>query len=98
MLWNYLKLAGCSIDRCLCDNLEVTFSNLQAISNPTLAVNEHEVTSLAQSQKRARSQPGEVPMSSAEELEALVGDAVRKARRRNGNHLGGLHTGNCACC
>lgn len=39
-------------------------------------------SSLAQSKKRVRSQRGESPMSSEEELEALVGDAVRKARRR----------------
>lgn len=41
-------------------------------------------SSLAQSKKRVRSQRGEIPMSSEEELEALVGDAVRKARRRTG--------------
>lgn len=41
-------------------------------------------SSLAQSKERVRSQQGEIPMSSEEELEALVGDAVRKARRRKG--------------
>ena len=34
-------------------------------------------SSLAQSKERVRSQQGEIPMSSEEELEALVGDAVR---------------------
>jgi len=33
VLWNYSKLAGCPIDQVLYDNLEVTFTNLQSVSN-----------------------------------------------------------------
>ena len=31
VLWNYSKLAGCSIDQMLYDNLEVTYRDLQVI-------------------------------------------------------------------
>ena len=31
VLWNYSKIAGCPIDQILYDNLEVTFSDLQAV-------------------------------------------------------------------
>jgi antitoxin (DNA-binding transcriptional repressor) of toxin-antitoxin stability system len=41
-------------------------------------------SSLDRTQERARSQRGDVPATSEEELEALVGEAVKKARRRNG--------------
>jgi PHD/YefM family antitoxin component YafN of YafNO toxin-antitoxin module len=40
-------------------------------------------TSLAQSKKRARSQRRAALMTNEEELETLVGEAVKKARRRN---------------
>ena len=40
--------------------------------------------SFERSQERARSQTGDAAAASEEELEALVGDAVKKARRRNG--------------
>src|SRR5437764_7463643 len=41
-------------------------------------------SSFERSQERARSQRADVPATSEEELEALVGDAVKKARKRNG--------------
>jgi antitoxin (DNA-binding transcriptional repressor) of toxin-antitoxin stability system len=41
-------------------------------------------SSFERSQERARSQSVKVPASSEEELEALVGEAVTKARKRNG--------------
>jgi antitoxin (DNA-binding transcriptional repressor) of toxin-antitoxin stability system len=41
-------------------------------------------SSLDRTQERARSQTGDVPVTSEEELEALVGEAVKKSRRRNG--------------
>ena len=41
-------------------------------------------SSLDRTQERARSQRGDVPVTSEEELEGLVGEAVKKARRRNG--------------
>jgi hypothetical protein len=31
VLWNYSKLAGCPMDQILCDNLEVTFRDLQVV-------------------------------------------------------------------
>ncbi len=42
-------------------------------------------SSFERAQERARSQREDVPATSEEELEALVGDAVKKARRRKGN-------------
>ena len=63
----------------------VPFTTLEDMRRALLLLLIEEMgSSLAQSQKRARSQTGKVPMSSEEELEALVGDAVRKTRRRNG--------------
>lgn len=41
-------------------------------------------SSFERSQQRARSQKRDVPAASEEELEAFVGEAVKKARRRNG--------------
>jgi hypothetical protein len=41
-------------------------------------------TSLTRSQERAKSQQGVVSATSEEELETLIGEAVKKARRRNG--------------
>src|SRR5260370_29006313 len=41
-------------------------------------------SSFARSKERARSRRGNVPPSSEEELEALVGEAGKKARRRKG--------------
>jgi antitoxin (DNA-binding transcriptional repressor) of toxin-antitoxin stability system len=41
-------------------------------------------SSLTQSKERVRSQRRETLTTSEEELEALVGEAVKKARRRNG--------------
>jgi antitoxin (DNA-binding transcriptional repressor) of toxin-antitoxin stability system len=41
-------------------------------------------SSFERSQERVRSQSVKVPASSEEELEALVGEAVKKARKRNG--------------
>lgn len=41
-------------------------------------------SSFERSQERARSQNAKVPASNEEELEALVGEAVKKARKRNG--------------
>lgn len=41
-------------------------------------------SSFERSKERARTQLEDVPATSEDELEALVGDAVKKARRRNG--------------
>lgn len=41
-------------------------------------------SSLDRTQELARSQKRDAPATSEEELEALVGEAVKKARRRNG--------------
>lgn len=41
-------------------------------------------SSFGRSQESARSQRGDTPATSEEELEALVGEAVKKARKRNG--------------
>jgi PHD/YefM family antitoxin component YafN of YafNO toxin-antitoxin module len=41
-------------------------------------------SSLARSKERARSQRQDITTSSEEELEKLVGEVVKKARRRNG--------------
>lgn len=41
-------------------------------------------SSFARSKERARSQRQDIPTSSEEELETLVGEAVKKARRRSG--------------
>jgi antitoxin (DNA-binding transcriptional repressor) of toxin-antitoxin stability system len=63
----------------------VPFTTLEDMRSALLHLLIEEMeSSFAQAKKRARSQRGEVPMSSEEELEALVGDAVRKARRRSG--------------
>src|SRR5438105_10440325 len=40
--------------------------------------------SFERSQERARSQKKDIPATSEEELEVLVGEAVKKARKRNG--------------
>ena len=63
----------------------VPFTTLEDMRSALLHLLIEEMeSSFAQVKKRARSQQGEIPMSSEEELEALVGDAVKKARRRSG--------------
>ncbi|MBA3572509.1 MAG: hypothetical protein H0W34_11165 [Pyrinomonadaceae bacterium] len=63
----------------------VPFTTLEDMRRALLHLLVEEMgSSFARSQKRARSQRADVPASSEEELEALVGEAVKKARRRNG--------------
>ncbi|HMG73683.1 MAG TPA: hypothetical protein VK582_09290 [Pyrinomonadaceae bacterium] len=63
----------------------VPFTTLEDMRRALLHLLVEEMgSSLERSQERARSQRGDVPASSEEELEALVGDTVKKARRRNG--------------
>jgi antitoxin (DNA-binding transcriptional repressor) of toxin-antitoxin stability system len=62
----------------------VPFTTLEDMRRALLHLLVEEMgSSFARSKERARSQ-GDVPASSEEELEALVGEAVKKARRRNG--------------
>jgi len=63
----------------------VPFTTLEDMRRALLHLLVEEMgSSFARSKERARSQRGDVPASSEEELEALVGEAVKKARRRNG--------------
>jgi antitoxin (DNA-binding transcriptional repressor) of toxin-antitoxin stability system len=62
----------------------VPFTTLEDMRSALLHLLVEEMgSSFALSQERARSK-GDVPASSEEELDALVGEAVKKARRRNG--------------
>jgi len=63
----------------------VPFTTLEDMRRALLHLLVEEMgSSFSRSKERARSQRGDVPVSSEEELEALVGEAVKKARRRNG--------------
>src|SRR6266436_5967689 len=63
----------------------VPFTTLEDMRRALLHLLVEEMgSSLERSQERARSQRGDVPASSEEEIETLVGDAVKKARKRNG--------------
>jgi PHD/YefM family antitoxin component YafN of YafNO toxin-antitoxin module len=63
----------------------VPFTTLEDMRRALLHLLIEEMSaSLARSKARIRSQRGESPMSGEEELEALVGEAVKKARRRKG--------------
>jgi len=63
----------------------VPFTTLEDMRRALLHLLVEEMaSSFARSKERARSQRGDVPASSEEELETLVGEAVKKARRRNG--------------
>ncbi len=63
----------------------VPFTTLEDMRRALLHLLVEEMgASFERSQVRARSQRGDVPATSEEELEALVGEAVKKARRRNG--------------
>src|ERR1041384_6087751 len=63
----------------------VPFTTLEDMRRALLHLLVEEMgASFDRSQVRARSQRGDVPATSEEELEALVGEAVKKARKRNG--------------
>jgi antitoxin (DNA-binding transcriptional repressor) of toxin-antitoxin stability system len=63
----------------------VPFTTLEDMRRALLHLLVEEMgSSFARSKERARSQRRDVPASSEEELEALVGESVKKARRRNG--------------
>jgi antitoxin (DNA-binding transcriptional repressor) of toxin-antitoxin stability system len=63
----------------------VPFTTLEDMRGALLHLLVEEMgSSFERAQERARSQRGDVPATSEEELEALVGEAVKKARRRNG--------------
>jgi antitoxin (DNA-binding transcriptional repressor) of toxin-antitoxin stability system len=63
----------------------VPFTTLEDMRRALLYLLVEEMgSSFARSKERARSHRGDVPASSEEELEALVGEVVKKARRRNG--------------
>src|SRR5881398_3208252 len=63
----------------------VPFTTLEDMRRALLHLLVEEMgASFERSQERAGSQRGDVPATSEEELEALVGEAVKKARRRNG--------------
>ena len=63
----------------------VPFTTLEDMRGALLHLLVEEMgSSLERTQERARSQRGDVPATSEEELETLVGKAVKKARRRNG--------------
>ena len=63
----------------------VPFTTLEDMRRALLHLLVEEIgASFDRSQVRARSQRGDVPATSEEELETLVGEAVKKARRRNG--------------
>lgn len=62
----------------------VPFTALEDIPRALLHLLVDEMgSSFERSQERARSQRGDVPATSEEELEALVGEAVKRARRRS---------------
>ena len=59
----------------------VPFTTLEDMRRALLHLLIEEIgSSLARSKDRVRSQRGDIPSSSEEELEALVGEAVKKAR------------------
>jgi antitoxin (DNA-binding transcriptional repressor) of toxin-antitoxin stability system len=63
----------------------VPFTTLEDMRRALLHLLVEEMgSSFERSKERARSQRGDVPPTSEEELGALVGDAVKKVRRRNG--------------
>ena len=63
----------------------VPFTTLEDMRRALLHLLVEEMgSSFARSKERAQSQRGDVPASSEEELQALVGEVVKKARRRNG--------------
>ena len=63
----------------------VPFTTLEDMRRALLHLLVEEMgSSFERSQESARSQRRDVPATSQEELEAMVGDAVMKARRRNG--------------
>ena len=63
----------------------VPFTTLEDMRRALLHLLVEEMgSSFARSKERARYRRGNVPASSEEELEALVGEAVKKGRRRNG--------------
>jgi len=67
----------------------VPFTTLEDMRRALLHLLIEEMSSsLAQSKERVRSQRRETLMTSEEELEALVGAAVKKAQRRNGKSSG----------
>src|SRR5216684_3854948 len=63
----------------------VPFTTLEDMRRALLHLLVEEMgSSFERTHERARSQRGHVPATSEEELEALVGEVVKKARRRNG--------------
>ncbi len=63
----------------------VPFTTLEDMRRALLHLLVEEMgSSFERSQARARSQREDVPSTSEEELEALVGEVVKKSRRRNG--------------
>src|SRR5438105_13143862 len=63
----------------------VPFTTLEDMRRALLHLLVEEIgSSFERSQKRARSQKKNIPAISEEELEVLVGEAVKKARKRNG--------------
>ena len=63
----------------------VPFTTLEDMRRALLHLLVEEIgSSFERSQERTGSQKRDAPATSEEELEALVGDAVKKARRRNG--------------
>lgn len=63
----------------------VSFTTLEDIRRALLHALVEEIgSSFERSRKRARSQGRDVPVTSEEELEALVAEAVKNARKRNG--------------
>ncbi len=63
----------------------VPFTTLEDMRRALLHLLVEEMgSSFERSRESARSQKRDVPATSEEELEALVGEAVKKARRRNG--------------
>lgn len=62
----------------------VPFTTLEDMRRALLHLLVEEIGSgFERSQDRSRSQRGDVPATNEEELETLVGEAVKKARRRN---------------
>src|SRR3989440_6242546 len=63
----------------------VAFTTLEDMRRALLHLLVDEMgASFVRSQERARSQKRDVPTTSDEELEVLVGEAVKSARKRNG--------------
>jgi len=63
----------------------VPFTTLEDMRRALLHLLVEEIgSSFGRSQESARSQRGDTPATSEEELESLVGEAVKKARKRNG--------------